>query len=112
VLTQVGPTTHSDLLHMNDAQGEVTGNHVTARTLWLPRFTSGVIAALVEAGDTLTSPLSGVVVHHFHGAAASVPVESTAFGIRQDHLMAEVIGWWTPGDRTPHQAWANRSPTR
>jgi FAD/FMN-containing dehydrogenase len=105
-LTQVGPTTYSDLLHVNDAQGEVTGNHVTARTRWLPRFTSDVIAALTEAGDTLTSPLSGVAVHHFHGAAARVPVESTAFGIRQDHLMVEVIGWWTPGDSTPHQAWA------
>jgi hypothetical protein len=69
-------------------------------------LTSDVIAALTEAGDTLTSPLSGVAVHHFHGAAARVPVESTAFGIRQDHLMAEVIGWWTPGDGTPHRAWA------
>jgi FAD/FMN-containing dehydrogenase len=36
-LTQVGPTTYSDLLQVNDAHGEVTGNHVTARTRWLPR---------------------------------------------------------------------------
>jgi hypothetical protein len=55
--------------------------------------------------ETLTSPLSGVVVHHFHGAAARVPVESTAFRIRQNHLMVEVVGWWTPGVSTPHQAW-------
>ncbi|MFI7615864.1 FAD-binding oxidoreductase [Nonomuraea terrae] len=107
VLVQVGPMAYEDLLHLNDAQGEVTGNHVTARTRWLPGFTPNGITALVEAGDTLTSPFSGVVVHHFHGAASRVPVESTAFGLRQDHLMAEVVGWWAPGDGTPHEAWAD-----
>lgn len=107
VLALVGPTAYRDLLYVDDAQGEVTGRHVAARTHWLPRLTPVVIAALVEAGETLSSPLSGVSVHHFHGAAARVPVESTAFGLRQDHLMSEIVAWWEPGDSTPHQMLAD-----
>jgi FAD/FMN-containing dehydrogenase len=108
VLTQVSPMTYSDLLHLNDAQG-VTGRHVTARTLWLPHYSAGVIGALIEAAETFSSPLSGVVIHNFHGAATRVPVESTAFGIRRRHLMTEIVGWWEPGDAAPHQAWADKA---
>lgn len=106
-LAQVGPISYQDLLHRNDVQGEV-GNHITARTRHLPGLTPGAVSVLIDAADTLTSTLSGVLLHHFHGAAARVPVDSTAFGIRQYHLMAEVVGWWRPGDRTPHEAWADR----
>jgi FAD/FMN-containing dehydrogenase len=106
-LDRLGSTTCRDLLHANDAQGKLTGRHVTARTHWLPRLTPAAIAALVEAGETLNSALSGVSVHHFHGAAARVPVERTAFGLRQDHLMAEIVAWWEPGESTPHQMWVD-----
>lgn len=108
VLAQVGPLTYRELLHTNDAQGERTGKHVTARTRSLPGFTQGAAAALADAAATLTSPYSGISIHHFHGAATRVPIESTAFGIRRSHLMAEIIGWWQPGDKTPHEAWADK----
>jgi FAD/FMN-containing dehydrogenase len=107
VINQVGLTTYRELLRLNDALGEVTGNHYTARTRWVKSLTENVTAALIEAGDTTMSPLSGVPVHHFHGAAARVPVESTAFGIRQEHLMIEIVAAWEPGDSAPHQAWAD-----
>ena len=50
-----------------------------------------------------------MVIHDFHGAAARVPVESTAFGIRRRHLMTEIVGWWEPGDAASHQAWADKA---
>jgi FAD/FMN-containing dehydrogenase len=109
VFAQVDRMTYGEAVHRNDAQGELTGNHVTARTLWLPRYTEGVAAGLTEAGRTVTSALSGVVVHDFHGAAARVPVQSTAFGLRRPHLMVEVIGWWPPGPAAPHEAWADNT---
>lgn len=109
VFAQVNRMTYGEAVRQNDAQGELTGNHVMARTLWLPRYTDGVVAGLIEAGRTLTSAQSGIAVHDFHGAAARVPVESTAFGLRRRHLMAEVIGWWQPGPAAPHQAWADRT---
>jgi FAD/FMN-containing dehydrogenase len=46
-------------------------------------------------------------VHHFHGAATRVPLESTAFGIRQEHFMIEIVTTWEPGDATAHREWSH-----
>jgi FAD/FMN-containing dehydrogenase len=105
-LVQLGGTTYGEVLHMNDAWAEV-GNHVTAGTRWVPRFTPGVVAALIEAGRTVTSPMSAVLLHHFHGAASRVPDGETAFGIRRDHFMTEIVAAWPPGDATRHRAWVD-----
>jgi FAD/FMN-containing dehydrogenase len=105
--SQVGPLTTADLVHLNDALGEVTGRHYAARTRNVAGLTPAVAAAFVAAGDSVTSPLSGVLLHHFHGAATRVPVEDTAFGVRREHLMVEIVAAWEPGDGTPHQAWTD-----
>jgi hypothetical protein len=64
-----------------------------------------VVAALLEAYATRPSPGTFLNVHHFHGAAARVPEDATAFGLRRDHLMIEIIeispaGGPPPGDWT------------
>jgi hypothetical protein len=46
----------------------------------VPTLSPEVVSALVEAGSARTSPKSAISVHHFHGASARVPIESTAFG--------------------------------
>ncbi|MFD7233347.1 FAD-binding oxidoreductase [Streptomyces sp. NPDC059881] len=104
---QVGPTSQEELLHRNDAQGQFTGRHVTARTRSVAALTPGVVEAFIAAGDSVTSTASGVLLHHFHGAAARVAPESTAFGIRQDHFMVEIVAAWEPADAGPHHAWAD-----
>ncbi|MFI0483585.1 FAD-binding oxidoreductase [Actinomadura sp. 9N215] len=104
---KVGPTTYSDLLHANDEQGETIGHHVACRTRSVPHLTPDTVSALVKAAATFTSPLSRVLCGQFHGAAARVPVESTAFGLRRNHIMATIISWWPPGDAEPHQTWAD-----
>ncbi|TMQ90019.1 FAD-binding oxidoreductase [Actinomadura soli] len=106
-VAKVEPTTYSNLLHANDEQPETIGHHVATRTRSLPHFTPDAISALVEAAATFTSPMSRVLCGQFHGAAARVPVESTAFGLRQNHVMATIVGWWPPGDAEPHQTWAD-----
>jgi hypothetical protein len=71
-------------------------------------YTPEVIAALIEAGQSQSSVLSGVFIHHFHGAAARVAVEKTAFGIRRPHFVVEILAAWEPDDdKTPHWAWAD-----
>jgi FAD/FMN-containing dehydrogenase len=105
LIEQVAPMSYADMLGLFDAH-VVTGRHYALRTRSVPDFTPDVVAALVEAGSTRTSPLSGVVIHHFHGAATRVPVASTAFGLRRDHFMVEIIAAWEPGDGTRHRAWA------
>jgi hypothetical protein len=108
LISQVGPLTYSDMLGLFDPY-VVEGRHYAIRTRSVATYTPDVISALVEAGSTRTSPLSGIYVHHFHGAAARVPIESTAFGIRRDHFMIEIVAGWEPADSEAarHRAWAD-----
>lgn len=49
-------------------------------------------------------------MHHFHGAATRVRLADTAFGLRTDHLLTEIIAVWAPGERAePHREWAERT---
>jgi hypothetical protein len=103
---QVAARRYDDMLSFFDAQ-TVAGRHYALRTRTVPSYTPGVIAALIQAGESQSSVLSGVFVHHFHGAATRVPVDSTAFGIRTPHFVVEILAAWEPGDdQTPHWAWA------
>ena len=64
---------------------------------------------LTAAAASATSPLSAIAVHHFHGAAARVPAQDTAFALRRDHLLVEILAAWEPSpddDGTAHRAWA------
>ncbi|WP_448332469.1 FAD-binding oxidoreductase [Streptomyces sp. DSM 41534] len=107
LVAQLGPTTGHDMLASTDAMFPY-GRHVELRTRTVPALTSAVRAALLDAGDTLTSPLSAVSLHSLHGIASRIPATDTAFGNRTPHLMVETIARWEPGDlREPeHRAWA------
>ena len=107
----IGPTAYEDLLAGLDSFGE-PGRHWALRTRSLPELTAGAEAILVEAGNGLTSPRSAISIHHFHGAATRVPVGDTAFGLRQNHLMVELIAGWEPSktdDGSKHRVWADQA---
>ncbi len=109
VMTQVAPMAYEDALGMFDAQ-VVNGRHHLLRTRWLPELTDETAAVLIEAARTVSSPLSVIALHHFHGAAARVPTPDTAFGLRRDHLLVEILAAWEPAasaDRARHKGWAN-----
>jgi hypothetical protein len=49
------------------------------------------------------------IVQHFRGMAAQIPPDSTAFGLRREHLMVEIIASWDPSgddDGSAHKRWA------
>ncbi|WP_256105986.1 FAD-binding oxidoreductase [Streptomyces sp. ODS05-4] len=104
---RVGETTYRQVLAQNDAWAS-TGGHYEIATRNVSSFGPEVAAVLCEAGATATSPLSAVPIHHFHGAASRVPVEETAFGLRRDHFLVELVAAWRPGDpgADRHRAWA------
>lgn len=111
LVDQIGPMPYADALRMFDG-GMVDGNHYLLRTRWLPALTDGAVDTLVDAARQVTSPFSALAVHHFHGAASRVRTADTAFGLRTDHLMAEIIAVWAPGDQAgPHREWAERTST-
>jgi hypothetical protein len=108
LLWQVAPMTPVDMVRLWDPY-VVFGRHYAIRTRSVAAFTPEVIAALVSAGTSRTSALSAISIHHFHGEAARIPVADTAFGIRRDHFMFEIVAGWEPQDGDParHRAWAD-----
>ena len=104
---QVEPMPYAQMLDLFDAV-VVPGRHYSMRTRSVARYTAQVISALLDAGHHQTSTVSAVSVHHFHGAATRVPLEATAFGIRQPHYMIEILAAWEPDDAPArHLAWAD-----
>ena len=107
----IGPTAYEDLLATLDVFGG-RGRHWALRTRSVSELTDDIEAVLLEAGTGLTSEFSAISVHHFHGAATRVPVEATAFGLREKHLMVELIAGWEPSaddDGSRHRSWADRT---
>lgn len=106
-LVQVEPMPHSAHLALSDPY-TVNGRSVVSTTRNVSKITSGVTAALLHAGETVPSPFSAVLAHHLHGAAARVPTQDTAFGLRDEHFMIEIWGVWDAGDETRHRAWVDQ----
>ncbi|MEU7946932.1 FAD-binding oxidoreductase [Micromonospora taraxaci] len=109
LVDQIAPMPYADALRMFDG-GMVDGNHYLLRTRWLPTLTDSAVDVLVDAARQVSSPFSALAVHHFHGAATRVRLADTAFGLRTDHLLTEIIAVWAPGERAePHREWAERT---
>ncbi|MEU7801171.1 FAD-binding oxidoreductase [Micromonospora arborensis] len=109
LVDQIAPMPYADALRMFDG-GMVDGNHYLLRTRWLPALTDGAVDALVDAARQVSSPFSALALHHFHGAATRVRLADTAFGLRSDHLLTEIIAVWAPGEQSgPHREWAERT---
>ncbi|MEV4764809.1 FAD-binding oxidoreductase [Micromonospora chokoriensis] len=109
LVDQVATMPYADALRMFDG-GFVDGNRYLLRTRWLPALTDSAADVIVDAARQVSSPFSALAVHHFHGAATRVRLADTAFGLRTDHLMAEIIAVWAPGERVePHREWADRT---
>jgi len=68
------------------------GKHVTIRTRSVPALDDDVIGVVERFGGKLPTPMSGIILHHFHGAATRVGTTDTAFALRRPHLMAEILG--------------------
>jgi hypothetical protein len=60
-------------------------------TCWLPGLDSRSIDVFIQAMETAVSPGCAVFTHEFKGAASRVPAEATAFGLRRDHVLVEIL---------------------
>jgi hypothetical protein len=92
ILTQVGPMTFGEMLGVFDAQ-IVNGRYCAMKTRWLFELTPTVSVA---AGSARTSPMSMIVLHRLRGTATRVSPTATAFGMRREHFMLEIIAAWDP----------------
>ena len=95
VAANVGPVSYGDLLAMHDDH-LASGSISSKRSRRLPKLDSRAISAMIVAANARMSPLSAIVLHHFHGAPTRVHSKATAFGPRQEHFLLEAIAAWHP----------------
>ena len=69
----------------------VNGRRTFMDTCWVAAFNSGCIDALIHAMQSAVSPGCAIITHDFRGAASRVPVGATAFGLRRDHVLVEIL---------------------
>jgi hypothetical protein len=69
----------------------VNGQRALMETCWLPVLDGRSIDVCIRAMETAVSPGCAIFTHEFKGAAAQVPVEATAFGLRCDHVLVEIL---------------------
>ena len=82
-----------------------------ARNYWKSSFltdlTDDAIRAMVDAYECVTSPMSAVLLEHFHGAAVRVAPEATAFPHRVGGYNMLILSQWSNASEDQrHVAWA------
>ncbi len=90
---QIQPVTYAALITALDALFP-KGRRYFMQTRSLDGLRAETIEVLVESAQQLSSPFSAISVHHFHGAASRVAASETAFALRRDHLMVELVAGW------------------
>ena len=60
-------------------------------TCWIPALESGSIDIMIETVSSAVSPGCAIITHEFKGAASRVPSGMTAFGLRRDHVLVEIL---------------------
>jgi FAD/FMN-containing dehydrogenase len=69
----------------------VKGRRTFMETCWLPVLDESSIDVAIRAMESAVSPGCAIVTHEFKGAASRVPADATAFGLRRDHVLIEIL---------------------
>jgi FAD/FMN-containing dehydrogenase len=87
----------------------VNGQRTFMETCSLPALDEAGVDVLVAAMAKAVSAGCAIFTHEFRGAAARVPVAATAFGLRRDHVLIEILASFPDrSDRSEerlHQLW-------
>jgi hypothetical protein len=88
----------------------VNGRRTFMETCWLPALDNSGIDVVIAATEKAASSGCVILTHEFKGAASRIPPEATAFGLRRDHVLVEILAAIV--DRSDaiqeqrHQQWA------
>jgi FAD/FMN-containing dehydrogenase len=108
----IEPKSHSALLSAFDAM-IVNGVRVFGETCWLDTLDDDSIDIFVRAMNNAPSPGCAIFTHEFKGAASRVAADATAFGLRRDHMLIEVLAIFPDGadagEEERHRNWARRT---
>ena len=94
VMDMIGPMPYATLNGMLD-----TAFPKGALNYWKAQFltdlSDAAIRALVAGFERCPSPMSHVIIEHFHGAAARVPITATACTTRVTGFNVVIVSQWT-----------------
>ena len=83
------------------------GNQNYWKSTFLRELSDDAIAVLVEHANRATSPLTGVTIEFYGGAASRVGVSESAFAQRQAQYDLVIVAQWVdPGESQHHIGWA------
>ena len=108
IMTKVEPKSPASLFALFEGNA-VPGRRYAQQTRWLPRLTEGAVSALIAAAERRTSVLSAIAVQSFHGFPTRIPVDATAFPVRQRHFLVSIVAAWeedSPEADAQHAGWA------
>jgi hypothetical protein len=87
----------------------INGQPVFMQTCWMPAIDSISINALIQTMETAVSAGCAIFTHEFRGAASRIPAGATAFGLRRDHVLVEILATLADGgsdlDEQRHRKW-------
>jgi FAD/FMN-containing dehydrogenase len=106
IMDLIGPMPYTALNSMMDpAFPKGALNYWKAQ--FLAELSDAAIDTLVECFEACPSPMSMIVLEHFHGAATRVPLADTACTLRTPGFNAVIAAQWTnPAENERHIGWA------
>ncbi|HMJ85911.1 MAG TPA: FAD-binding oxidoreductase [Vicinamibacterales bacterium] len=108
-LDAMGPISYSSLNGMLDPAFPKA-----ALSYWKAQFvadlTDDAIRTLIDGFQACPSPMSHIIIEHFHGAASRVPVAATACTMRVTGFNVIIASQWTdPGETERGIRWAREA---
>jgi FAD/FMN-containing dehydrogenase len=80
------------------------GQPTFMETCWLPALDGASIDVFIQAMAG-ASPGCAIFTHEFKGAASRVPAEATAFGLRRDHVLVEILATFVDRSDKLEEQW-------
>jgi len=109
VMDVIGPMPYEAVCQMLDA-AYPKGALNYWKSSFLPALTDAAIDTLVDCYSRVPSPMTGIIVEHFHGAVTRVPVVDTAFPHRTTGYNLLFLSEWTdPAETDRNIGWTRES---
>jgi FAD/FMN-containing dehydrogenase len=100
----VRPRSYLKLITQADL-GAPAGRSYYEKASTLSDLSDEAIEAMVAYSTACTSPMSQILIQHFHGAAARVGPTETAFALRGKSYVICMLAAWDDGEANRHIAW-------
>jgi len=102
IVDLIRPMTILEATTMSDAFSP-PGLHYGYRAEQLSSLNDEIIDLIIAFSSV--NPTTRTVLYHLHGAAMRIDPDATAFALRHNHYILEMIAGWAEGEARPHRDW-------